>query len=107
MPALRTVALLSSAHCASVGALVTLTLIARSEPLPDGIGIGFVHVTTWPLAVHVHPLPAADWNVVPSGNVSVTTVGVPHGKSLGPGGLTPVGHGSGVGDGPALSTRML
>jgi hypothetical protein len=53
------------------------------------IGPGFVQVTVCPAAEHDHAVPAAETNVMPVGNVSVTV-------------MTPV-----VADVPALVTAMV
>jgi hypothetical protein len=53
--------------------MLTINVIAGNAA-EAAIAAVDVHVTTWPLALHDQPLPAAETNVMPDGNVSVIVV---------------------------------
>jgi len=53
--------------------IATVNVMAGNAPAA-AIAAVDVHVTTWPLALHDQPLPAAETKVSPAGNVSVIVV---------------------------------
>jgi hypothetical protein len=55
----------------------TFAVMATVEVAPLAIVPTRLHVTTAPTALQVQPVPIADANASPAGNVSVTTMGEP------------------------------
>jgi hypothetical protein len=58
---------------AAAGATATVSVMVL--PPPFAMALGLVHVTVWPLAEQLHPVPVPETKERPVGSVSVTVIG--------------------------------
>jgi len=53
---------------------LTVSVIGFALVAPAAMAVPLVHVTAWPVAEQLHPVPVADEYVRPPGSVSVTVI---------------------------------